>query len=377
MGIKTDGTLWAWVGPDGYGALGLGTDYQSVAYYSTPHQVGSDSNWADVQAGYHSTVALKTNGTLWGWGANQWGQLGLGDTTHRYSPTRIGTDTNWASVSMRSNESVQAIKTDGTLWAWGQNVYGNLGLGTGGTYYGPSSPTRVGADSDWAKVSVGNFPYEYAMAIKTNGTLWGWGANSNGQLGLGDTTNRYSPTRVGTGTNWGSVSAGSYYTLAITGTPPPPSTLKACMDSCTTGASAITSLAMSQNDTRTIVACYNTATACNAPDNTGNVTLSSLWEESGTDVVSLSNQSNSTKKFQSGTAYGTETVTITHLTQSVALNVTVPCVETATCDSEQNKVCSDKTVPAGTTLSGICGTVDCGGKSGKRYCDFNWKEVAP
>lgn len=223
MGIKTDGTLWAWNGPDGYGALGLGADYQPVAYYSTPHQVGSDSDWADVQAGYHSTVALKTNGTLWAWGSNTFGQLGLGvdyQPAVPYStPQQVGSDSNWASVSMRSNESAAAIKTDGTLWAWGMNVYGNLGLGTGGTYYGHPSPTRVGTDSNWASVSVGNFPYEYTAAVKTDGTLWAWGSNAFGQLGLGDRTDRYSPTQVGSRTDWGSVSAGSYATMAITGVP--------------------------------------------------------------------------------------------------------------------------------------------------------------
>jgi hypothetical protein len=209
MAIKTNGTLWTLVDNN---------------FGPTQVQVGSNSDWADVQAGDGGTIALKTNGTLWAWGNTNFGQLCLGHNDNNPPinfavPTQIGSDSNWASVSMRGNQSVMAIKTNGTLWACGMNVYGNLGIPPAGTYYGPSSPAQVGTDSNWAKVSVGNFPYEYTMAIKTDGTLWAWGDNSSGQLGLGDYTGRHSPTQVGTRTDWGSVSAGSYATMAITAAP--------------------------------------------------------------------------------------------------------------------------------------------------------------
>ncbi|MDO8565579.1 MAG: hypothetical protein Q7S04_00120 [Candidatus Moranbacteria bacterium] len=435
LAVKTDGTLWAWGGnPDGQ--LGLGDTISR----SVPTRVGTDTNWSGavgkISGGYANSAAVKTDGTIWVWGSDVFGELGQGNTNgaiSRYYPTQVGTATNWDKVSAMGQFTVLATKTDGTLWAWGDNMYGQVGpgyvdysgngqhsvpaqvgtgtnwssIGQGDTYsmalkrdgtmwvwgrvsipfavncdvsgcYGMTgSPTQVGTATDWR--SFGAYPYPTSVAaIKTDGTLWDWGNNWYGNLGLGDTVTRNSQTQVGTGTNWDSVTSGIYGTMAITGTPPPPTTLKACVSSCTTtGASAITNLTMAYNSTSTIAACYNTAAACDAPDNTGNVTLSSAWAESGTDVVSLSDQSNSTKKFQSGTAYGTETITITYLTQSVTLNVTVPCIETMTCAAEQTKVCSDKTVPTGKTLSGICGTVDCGGKPGKRYCDFNWKEVAP
>jgi hypothetical protein len=184
IAIKTDGTLWVW-GDNFYGQLGLGDTTNRY----TPTKVGTDTNWAYVSAGCANTIAIKTDGTLWAWGWNYTGQLGLGDTTNRYTPTQVGSDTNWAYVSAGDSHTV-AIKKDGTLWAWGDNFYGQLGLGDTTDRY---TPTLVGSDTNWAYVSAGLY---HTIAIKTNGTLWAWGRNNFGQLGLGDTTNRYSPTLV-------------------------------------------------------------------------------------------------------------------------------------------------------------------------------------
>jgi alpha-tubulin suppressor-like RCC1 family protein len=86
------------------------------------------------------------------------------------------------------------VKKDGTLWAWGHNYVGQLGLGDTTTRL---TPTRVGASNDyWASVSCGDGD---TLAVKTNGTLWAWGFNGNGELGLGDTKERHTPTEVGSG----------------------------------------------------------------------------------------------------------------------------------------------------------------------------------
>ena len=117
---------------------------------------------------YHS-VAINTDGSLWAWGYNGLGQLGNGTTSNNNTlPIKIGTNNNWASVSGGSYYTV-AIKTDGSLWAWGYNAYGQLGNGTNSN---TSTPIQIGTATDWASVSAGD---HHTVAIKTNGSLWTWG----------------------------------------------------------------------------------------------------------------------------------------------------------------------------------------------------------
>jgi len=198
--IKTDGTLWAW-GRNFYGSLGLG----NTTNYSSPKQVGALTNWLNVQTGGNWAMAIKTNGTLWGWGGNGFGQLGFNNTTNYSSPKQIGALTNWATIAIPASNPVfvLGVKTDGTLWSWGGNPYGQLGLGNT-TYY--SSPKQVGALTNWSKATNGgNY---FSLATKTDGTLWSWGVNASGQLGLGNTTYYSSPKQVGSSTNWSVAFAG-------------------------------------------------------------------------------------------------------------------------------------------------------------------------
>ncbi len=200
--IKTDGTLWTW-GKNQYGELGI----NSVASRSSPVQVGSDY-WSLVSRGGYVSAAIRADGTMWAWGRNQVGQLGQNNTVLRSSPVQVGSDTNWSKVSVAAN-SILAIKTDNSLWVWGYQDQGILGINS---VTAVSSPVQVGATTDWSLISATRY---HAGAIKTNGTFWTWGQSTNhGQLGLGDRVNRSSPVQLGSDTNWSQVSAGTNTTAA-------------------------------------------------------------------------------------------------------------------------------------------------------------------
>ena len=201
---KTDGTLWSW-GNDNSGQLGQNT--YSVAL-SSPVQVGALTNWSTPATGNPEqfSLCIKTDGTLWSWGNNDNGKLGLGDTAKRSSPVQVGSLTNWSKVIV-STQSTFCVKTDGTLWSWGGNNRGQLGLGD---TIARSSPVQVGALTNWAVPASGGYSDAsgWTVCTKTDGTLWSWGTNGNGQLGLGNTTSRSSPVQVGALTNWRIAQAG-------------------------------------------------------------------------------------------------------------------------------------------------------------------------
>jgi alpha-tubulin suppressor-like RCC1 family protein len=203
---NTEGSLWAW-GENGIGELGLG----DVASRSSPVQIGSLTTWSFVQAGQHHTAAIKTDGTLWIWGTNTTGQLGDGTAISRSSPVQVGSLTTWSKV-VCGQSMTAAIKTDGTLWSWGSNYRGQLGQGDAGTGKFRSSPVQVGSLTTWASVSAGR---TLTSAIKTDGTLWVWGRNYYGEVGDGTRIMRSSPVQLGTATDWSKVSCGLSFALAI------------------------------------------------------------------------------------------------------------------------------------------------------------------
>ncbi len=204
--IKTDGTLWTW-GYNGNGTLGNNT----TASTSSPVQtIAAGTNWKYVYSNQMSVFAIKTDGSLWVWGNNGNGQLGTGNLTNYSSPVQLGTEKNWKLISSNSYFSA-AIKTDGTLWTWGYNNDGTLG---DNTRIDKSSPVQtIAAGTNWKSTSTGIY---HVTAIKTDGTLWLWGQNNNGQLGTNNTTNRSSPVQtVAGGTNWKQSSGGQSHTAAI------------------------------------------------------------------------------------------------------------------------------------------------------------------
>lgn len=203
--LKTDGTLWAW-GNNNVGQLGQ----SDVVGRSSPVQIGSQTNWLNLAVGPDAlhVLALTNGGQLWAWGANGYGQLGVGNTAYRSSPVQVGALTTWSAVGTTEVDSF-AIKTDGTLWAWGRNLWGQLGQND---TIDRSSPVQVGALTNWSSIFTGE---NSAFFVKTDGTLWAVGQNSNGKLGLGDVVHRSSPVQVGALTDWSAGTGNREATLAI------------------------------------------------------------------------------------------------------------------------------------------------------------------
>jgi alpha-tubulin suppressor-like RCC1 family protein len=204
---KTDGTLWLW-GSGAYGCLGLG----NTTYYSSPKQLGALTTWVKVAGGQFASAGIPTDGTLWMWGRNNHGQLATNNTTNYSSPVQVGALTAWLEVST-GNYFSGAVKTDGTLWMWGRNHKGQLGQGgTAST----SSPVQVGVLTNWSKVKCLSNQNSHTLALKTDGTLWAWGYNGSGQLGQGNTTDYSSPVQIGALTNWLEIGGGLYSSGART-----------------------------------------------------------------------------------------------------------------------------------------------------------------
>lgn len=202
LAIKDNGTLWAW-GQNNDGQLGNGTTYSNKLL---PTQITSDSNWFSISNGFFFSVATKTDGTLWTWGRNGRGQLGIGSSTFKKTvPTKIGNDSTWSAVSAGS-EFVIALKNNGTLWAWGYNYNGQLGNGNTTTQH---TPIQIGLDSTWVFISAGN---KHSFGIKSDSTLWSWGSNQHGQLGRGG--NSRVPIQVGTD-KWKAVSGGGMHSIGV------------------------------------------------------------------------------------------------------------------------------------------------------------------
>jgi alpha-tubulin suppressor-like RCC1 family protein len=199
-GLKSDGTLWAW-GYNSYGEVGI-SDVMAV---KSPRRVGTRTDWAAVEPGAYHLLAVAASGQFGSCGAGYWGQTGIGYALYRPLGEQIGTEAGWQGIDASLGHTA-GVRADGTLWTWGRNSFGELGQGD--VLFGSvNSPLQVGTGTGWASVSCGdNTNSGFTAAIKTDGTLWTWGANDSRQLGLGDTVQHNTPAQVGSATDWKAVS---------------------------------------------------------------------------------------------------------------------------------------------------------------------------
>ena len=227
LALKSDGTVWAW-GDNYYDELGDGTpEYSEVSYMSpVPMQVvgpagaGYLTGITAIAAGYKNNLALKSDGTVWAWGSNYFGQLGDGTTTDSSAPVQVkgpagaGYLTGITAIASDGGHCL-ALKSDGTVWAWGDNYYDELGDGTTTNRSTPvqvEGPAGAGYLTGITAIAAGGV---HSMALKPDGTVWGWGLNDYGQLGDGTTTNSPTPVQVSGLFAVIGIAAGDHYCLAL------------------------------------------------------------------------------------------------------------------------------------------------------------------
>jgi alpha-tubulin suppressor-like RCC1 family protein len=200
--IKTDGTLWGW-GRQNNGSIGNG--YVNVGYnaapLSSPVQIGSDTNWLKVCGGYYKGIALKTNGQIWGWGTGGNGQNETQSGINGNTPAQLGALSTWVDLGVGSTHA-HAINTAGELYGWGRNAdrYGS-GAGQLGdnTTTNRTAPVKIGTDTNWSRVFTGGY-HTSSLFKRTDNTLWfsgvGIGASSSPQVKVS------SPVQVNSTSDW-------------------------------------------------------------------------------------------------------------------------------------------------------------------------------
>jgi len=225
LAIRADGTLWSW-GDNNYGQLGLGetneasetgeTDGGAARAQSIPQavRIPEDSAVVAVAAGAAHSLAIDDAGRLWAWGKGAKGRLGLGDTHDRSTPSQVNTapQHTWQAISAGGGHSL-ALTSDGSLWAWGENGFGQLGIGNRDDQSVPQQVTVADGPSNWKAVSAGS---DYSLALTSAGILYAWGSGASGRLGLGSLSTHTTPQQVGdTDIQWTDISAGWNHVLAV------------------------------------------------------------------------------------------------------------------------------------------------------------------
>lgn len=206
LGKKADGSFWLW-GSGAAGQLGNSGDLDEYL----PAQVNALGSLESIYIGGFSTFTIKSNGTLWGTGYNIYGGLGIGSTVLNTTVfTQVGSSNNWKEVTPSKYFAI-ALKTDHTLWGWGQND--GYQMGNNVCCSNQLSPIQIGTDTDWKVIGISNA--RSAFAIKNNGTLWCWGTNISALLGDNLVSSRHVPTQHNLDTDWQDIRVGTFHILAL------------------------------------------------------------------------------------------------------------------------------------------------------------------
>ena len=205
LALRSDGTVWSW-GTNRVGELGLGTN----SLILSPRRVASLSNMLAIATGPQHSLAVSSNGVVWAWGANSDGRLGNGTFISASNPVVVSVITNSITVSAGATHSLAAL-SDGRVVAWGANNAGQLGTGNN---VSTNQPVAVGSFTNVIVVAAGT---NFSLALTAAGDVWAWGTNNLGQLGLGNNTSQASPVRITTLSNIVQIVAGHSHGLARDG----------------------------------------------------------------------------------------------------------------------------------------------------------------
>jgi uncharacterized repeat protein (TIGR01451 family) len=245
LALRGDGTVWAW-GMSAFGQLGDGQPFSTIM--GLPVQVVGLTGVTAVSAGEHYSVALRNDGTVWTWGYNDNGQLGDGTTTERRAPVQVSGLNNVTAISAGQEAHTVVVKADGTVWAWGENRFGELGPGT--TNSMETTPVQVSGLTNVKTVAAGEHftvalkldgtvwswgdrnpvpaqvggltsivsldaGYDHGIALKSDGTVWTWGYNVYGELGDGTNGTRANAMQVSGLSGVTAVAAGEHHSAAL------------------------------------------------------------------------------------------------------------------------------------------------------------------
>ena len=206
--VDTSGNIWG-IGKNDKGQLGNGTTTDaSTPVKTTEKEQAENKNVLKVENGYGTGIALKTDGTVWSWGNNNYGQLGIGGNENAEYPMKIEGLTNIIDIKIGYGFCL-ALKSDGTVWSWGKNDYGQLGNGSNAN---SNVPVQVQIDKNVKSISAG---YEHAMLVTTDKLAYAWGRGNNYQLCNQSTTNKNVPTLISNLTYISDVSAGYNHSVIL------------------------------------------------------------------------------------------------------------------------------------------------------------------
>jgi alpha-tubulin suppressor-like RCC1 family protein len=206
LALKNDGTVWTW-GRNDLGQLGIGSSNND---FNVPMKINSFTGVSAIAAGGFHSLALKNDGTVWAWGSNSLGQLGNGNYTNSNVPVQVSNIGGVIAIAGGDAHSL-ALKNDGSVWSWGDNLGGQLGNGT--SILKSNVPVQVSSLTGVIAIAAGAY---HSLALKNDGTVWAWGDNGFGQLGNGTNIVKSNvPVQVSSLTGVIAIAAGAYHSLAL------------------------------------------------------------------------------------------------------------------------------------------------------------------